>query len=385
MSIIKATIVFAFIATLCRIYCVALNTLQHSATIFMDEPAIELGRILFCPYAIHFGFRDRELFCGSSCYDSSLVTTDNGGKMKFVLQYSRYPSNLAAVSLSEYGVQDHRYCICEARGSNNNYSKKRKSSRNARHSNSMGGLYYLSHIRSCAAITRSRCSVGGSSEVNASTANFVHKVPYMGLGNERFPQWMQHLSMSKDFVSGGGGPSEIKSPENIRNAYFLFKRRSNREFVPTTPNGHCGIYALQQFQHFFDGIPIYSRSNDVFNGRIQMAQALRRYRADLCILLGAYPDMTADQSIALLGDMIDERAAVHDSVKNDVEHYDSFAHVEGPLDFVAWSMEVKRNVCVVKYGEMNVMIYSENSNHNISRGIGFCVISSCIEYRFDFD
>jgi len=249
----------------------------------------------------------------------------------------------------------------------------------------MGGLYYLSHIRSCAAITRSRCSVGGSSEVNASTANFVHKVPYMGLGNERFPQWMQHLSMSKDFVSGGGGPSEIKSPENIRNAYFLFKRRSNREFVPTTPNGHCGIYALQQFQHFFDGIPIYSRSNDVFNGRIQMAQALRRYRADLCILLGAYPDMTADQSIALLGDMIDERAAVHDSVKNDVEHYDSFAHVEGPLDFVAWSMEVKRNVCVVKYGEMNVMIYSENSNHNISRGIGFCVISSCIEYRFDFD
>ena len=109
MSIIKATIVFAFIATLCRIYCAALNTLQHSGTIFMDEPTIELGRILFCRYAMHFGFRDRELFCGSSCYDSSLVTTDNGDKMKCVLQHSRYPSNnLPAVSLSEYGVQDHR-------------------------------------------------------------------------------------------------------------------------------------------------------------------------------------------------------------------------------------------------------------------------------------
>ena len=168
----------------------------------------------------------------------------------------------------------------------------------------------------------------------------------MGLGIERCPPWMQHLS------------SKNKSSESIRKAYLLFKRRSNREFVPTTPNGHCGIYALQQFQHFFDGIPIYSRSNDVFSGRTQMVQALRRYRADLCTLLGAYPDMTTDQSIALLGGMVDERAAVHDCVKNDVEYCDSFAHVEGPLDFVAWSMEVKRNICVLKYGEMDVVIYS---------------------------
>jgi hypothetical protein len=77
--------------------------------------------------------------------------------------------------------------------------------------------------------------------------------------------------------------------------------------------------------------------------------------------------MTTDQRVALLGDMIDERADVHDCVKYDAQCCDSFAHVEGPLDFVAWSMEVKRKMCVVKYGEMDVLIYSGTSlPHSIS-------------------
>ena len=81
-------------------------------------------------------------------------------------------------------------CTCEPRGSNDNFSKKRKCRRNARHFHSMGAHYYLSHIRSYAAITRSRCPVGGPSDVFANAANELHKFSYVGLGKERCLQWM---------------------------------------------------------------------------------------------------------------------------------------------------------------------------------------------------
>ena len=123
-------------------------------------------------------------------------------------------------------------------------------------------------------------------------------------------------------------------------------------------NGHSGISALQVFEEFFQGKLKSSRSREalISEGRTKLAKALRSYRYELCNLYGFF--YYGKEVLKLIG----KRASMHDKVKNSADPCDCCAWVKGPLDLHAWSMEVRRNVCVVTHGMRDVLIYSKDAS-----------------------
>ena len=149
---------------------------------------------------------------------------------------------------------------------------------------------------------------------------------------------------------GGGQDSSVEHHRDsmrvsrFKEAFVAFMKRTSRILVDNPTDGHCGIHCLQEFMRPFSVMPSYLRT--ISKGRSEMAQALINNHDSLleCSFYSA-----SSEEIYL-------RSGLHE-VAMDGEPCDRISWVE-TIDLIAWSLEIKKKVCVITDSDLEVMVYS---------------------------
>jgi len=276
-----------------------------------------------------------------------------------------------------------------------------------RSSRSMGALYYLWHVRSCALSNQSQCStsnctgtciVNGSIEtiddsreglrwfhaafamnfiraqVSTERVSFLYVVILLNVSwssaLNTFHVNVEVFSIScyhahngqytprtkRRPVSGGGGNDRstgessdtTETYDHFDEDFECLLERADLECIPEERNGHCGILCLQRSKRRYVGLP---QDYCVSEGRQELVDAYRKHRAKFLQEHGRWFNVNDDD--------IDRRISIHLAAKEQ-ERCSLDAWVND-MDLVIWGMEMERTVYVVRHGEAFVDVFLGSS------------------------